>query len=194
MKSFFHLGGELNVHNMVYYSDTNPNYKVAKPNAYGGVMAWCAVTWNGLIGPFFPEGKINAEVYQEMLENEFLPELRKRVDPRSTWFQQDGARAHTAQTTQQYLNGVFGKHWIGKGSDHVWPAGSPDLTVCDYWLWNRLLGDTNQTPNRTKEQMKSAIEKACRGVTVQECQDAISGFQRRLEECVEKRGEQVRKD
>jgi hypothetical protein len=191
-EKFFRLGGEFNLHNMVCYSTTNPNYRITKPNAYAGVMAWCAVTWHGLIGPLFPEGNINAEVYQNMLETEFLPELRKHMQPRNTWFQQDGARAHTAQTTRQYLNGVFGNHWIGKGSDHVWPAGSPDLTVCDYWLWNRLLQDINQRPNRTREEMKVAIEKACRGVTVQECRDAISGFQRRLEECVEKNGEQVR--
>jgi hypothetical protein len=118
-EKFFHLGGELNVHNMMCYSDANPNYKVEKPNAYGGVLAWCTVTWNELIGPFFPENKTNSEVYQEMLENEFLPKLRKRVNPRRTWFQHNVARAHTAQTTQQYLNGVFGKHWIGKGSDRL---------------------------------------------------------------------------
>jgi hypothetical protein len=64
--------------------------------------------------------------------------------PEVPWFQQDGAPAHTAATTVQYLNQVFGKHWIGKGSDHEWPPGSPDLTVPDYWLWSRLLKDINE--------------------------------------------------
>lgn len=192
-EKFFRLGGELNQHNMVYYSDVNPDYKIPKGNHYAGVMTWCAVTSKGLIGPFFPEGRIDATAYQNMLETEFLPKLRQYMDPRHTWFQQDGARPHTAATTVAFLNRHFGKNWIGKGGKHVWPAGSPDLTVCDYWLWNRLLEHVNSCTTTTREQMKNAIRAACRGVAVRECKTAISGFRRRLEECVANKGDEVRK-
>ena len=143
-EKFFRLGGELNTHNMVRYSDTNPSYRVVKRNHYAGVMTWCAVTSKGIIGPIFPEGNVNADAYQNMLETQFLPELRKLFYPSKTWFQQDGAPAHTAASTVEYLNNTFGRHWIGKGGNHAWPAGSPDLTVCDYWLWNRLLQHVNK--------------------------------------------------
>jgi hypothetical protein len=191
-EKFFRLRGEHNLHNMVFWSDTNPDYRVVKRNSYAGVMVWCAVTWNGLIGPLFPEGKIDAELYQQMINDEFLPLLREHTTTGNTWFQQDGAPAHTAGTTVDFLNGVFRTHWIGKGSTHVWPAGSPDLTVPDYWLWNRLLQDINSDSPKTKAELKTSIITACQGVTVEECQQAILGFQRRLEECIEKEGDEVR--
>jgi hypothetical protein len=109
-EKFFRLGGELNKYNMVYYSDTNPNYKIAKGNHYCGVMTCCAVTSKELIGPIFPEGNINAVKYQNMLEMEFLPELRKRTDPSKAWFQQDGARTRTAASTIKFLNKHFCTH------------------------------------------------------------------------------------
>jgi hypothetical protein len=191
-EKLFRLGGEINKHNLVLYSETNPSYKIPRGNHYSGVMTWCAVTPKGLIGPLFPEGHIDAAVYQNMLETEILPKLRKLMDPKHTWFQQDGARAHTAATTVTFLNKNFGKCWIGKGGQHGWPAGSPDLTVCDYWLWNRLLEHTDKCKTDTKEQMKKAIRAACAGVTAMECKNAISSFHRKLEECVRNNGEEAR--
>ena len=93
-------------------------------------MTWCAVTSKGIVGPIFPQGNIDAAAYQNILKTEFLPGLEKLIN---IWFQQDGAPAHTARTTVQYLNKTFGTHWIGKGGKHNWPAGSPDLTVWNYW-------------------------------------------------------------
>jgi hypothetical protein len=151
-ENFFRLGGELNLHNMVEWSATNPNYTVDKGNHYAGVMTFCGVTSKGLIGPFFPETNINAEAYQNLLTMEFLPALHKRMTSRNTLFQRDGAPAHTAETTLNFLNRKFGTHWIGKGVEHAWPAGSPGLTVCDYWLWNRLLQHVNTCETRTREQ------------------------------------------
>jgi hypothetical protein len=191
-EKFFRLGGELNLHNMVWYSDTNPNYRIEKRSHYTGIMVWCAVTWDGLIGPLFPEGNINAQLYHDMFTNEFLPRLCQLTTTKNTWFQQDGAGAHTAQTTVEYLNRVFGSHWIGKGSTHTWPAGSPDLTVPDYWLWNRLLQDISRDAPATKAALKTSIIRACEGVRVEECQQAILGFRHRIEECVKNGGKEVR--
>jgi hypothetical protein len=191
-EKFFRLGGECNLHNMVWWSDTNPNYHVVKRNSHVGIMVWYAVTWNGLIGPLFPEGKIDAVGYQDMVTKEFLPLPRERTSTRSTWFQQDGAPAHTAGTTVNILNGLFKGHWIGKGSSHAWPAGSPGLTVPDYWLWNRLLQSIDADSPTTKGSLRTSIIKACRGVGVDECRKEIVGFRGRLEECVASEGDEAR--
>jgi hypothetical protein len=128
-----------------------------KDNSHVGIMVWCAVTWNALIGPLFPEGKIDAVVYLGMTTKEYLPLLREQTPTRSTWFQPDGAPTRTAGTPVNLLNGLFKGRWIEKGSSHAWPAGSPDLTVPDYWLWNWLLQSINADSPTTKGNCRLAV-------------------------------------
>ena len=48
------------------------------------VVLWCAISAQGIIGPYFFEGDdgvsvtVNAELYNHMLETFFVPELRRR--------------------------------------------------------------------------------------------------------------------
>ena len=48
------------------------------------------------------------------------------------FFQQDGARPHTATTVQTWLREKFGDKFIDKNS---WPPRSTDLNPCDFFLW-----------------------------------------------------------
>lgn len=49
-----------------------------------------------MIGPFFIEGNLNAEICEDMLRNQIVPAIRAVVgeDFENTWFQQDGAAPH----------------------------------------------------------------------------------------------------
>jgi hypothetical protein len=58
-------------------------------------MTFCDVTPKDLIRPFIPQTNIDAGAYQNLLAKEFLPALHKRMTSRNTWFQQDGAPAHS---------------------------------------------------------------------------------------------------
>ena len=58
-----------------------------------------ALDWAGFI-----EGKEDAKCYQEMLKNEFIPELQRTGLLFSCHFHQDGAPPHTAYDTQEFLN------------------------------------------------------------------------------------------
>jgi hypothetical protein len=109
-EKIFGLGAELNLHNMVEWSNTNPDYTVPKGNHYAGVMTICGVTPKGVIGPFFPQTNIDAGACQNLLAKEFLPAPHKRVTSRNTWFQQDSAPAHTAETTVNFLNQRLNTH------------------------------------------------------------------------------------
>jgi hypothetical protein len=51
---------------------------------------------------------------------------------RHSYFMQDGATAHTATYSKNVLNEVFEKRLISRG---LWPARSPDLNPCDFYLW-----------------------------------------------------------
>jgi hypothetical protein len=89
--------------------------------------------------------------------------------------------AHTADGTVIILDKSCGNDWIGSEGKHAWPAGSPDQTVCDYCLWNELLKHINRCKTDTKNGMKKAVRAACSGSTAEECNSAISFFQRSKE-------------
>jgi hypothetical protein len=58
----------------------------------------------------FIEGTVNAEKYQEILQNSLLPTLQFLHPQDDFIFQQDGAACHTAKTTKKR----FGEHNINE--------------------------------------------------------------------------------
>ena len=56
---------------------------------------------------------VNGERYREMISNFFLPKMQK-LDLHDMWFQQDGARCHTARVIMELLRGEFGEHFISR--------------------------------------------------------------------------------
>ena len=75
---------------------------------------WCAISAQGIIGPYIFKGDdgvsvtVNAKRYNHLLETFFLPEMRRRNwDMVRAWFQQGGATAHTAQLSINTLRAAF---------------------------------------------------------------------------------------
>ncbi len=88
-------------------------------------MIWGAVTSAG-VGPVcFIKFKVNAAVYQEILEHFMLPSADKLYGDADFFFQQDLAPAHTAKTTSK----MFADH---DNTVLGWPANMPDLNP----MWN----------------------------------------------------------
>ena len=72
------------------------------------VLVWCAVSEQGLIGPFKLEDYVTGENYAIMLDSFFLPHLRqRRCSLHAQWFQQDGARPHTTPEVLEFLHSKF---------------------------------------------------------------------------------------
>jgi len=99
----------------------------------------------GVLGPYFFEDNegaavtVTSERYVAMLCNFCEPELRRRgINLSSVWLQQDGAAAHTARASMSVLWEVFPQIFTSGGDDVPWPAHSPDLSACDYFLWGHL--------------------------------------------------------
>jgi len=77
---------------------------------------------------------VNAKCYNHMLENFFLPEMRRRNWNMATaWFQQDGATAHTARLWMNTLRAAFAGRLLYRFGDIQWPSNSPDLTAADFF-------------------------------------------------------------
>jgi len=141
-EAHFHLNSCVNKRNFRYWSETNPQQVHERPLHSARVTVWCAIAEFGVVGPyFFEEGGITVTVtsdcYIEMLEN-FLRPLLEEMDVVDAWFQQDGATAHTARRSTQDLREMFPGKLISPRGDVGWPAHSPDLAHCDFFLWGYL--------------------------------------------------------
>jgi hypothetical protein len=74
------------------------------------------------------------------------------------FFQQDGAPPHWSLIVRASLNQHFSNRWIGRAGPISWPARSPDITPCDFFLWGyakdcvyrNLVADNNDLKNRIK--------------------------------------------
>jgi hypothetical protein len=72
------------------------------------------------------------------------------------YFQQDNAAVHTARNSMSALQEVFNDSIISTG---LWPPRSPNLNVCDFYLWGgggggtkreNFAGPQNPTPKQIK--------------------------------------------
>ncbi|GFV69096.1 uncharacterized protein TNCV_2929251 [Trichonephila clavipes] len=93
------------------------------------LTVWSALWAGGILGPYFfinDEGynvTVNSNRYRAMITNFFIPELNNH-DVQELWFQQDGARCHTARATIDLLKDTFGDRLISCFGPVNWPPRS----------------------------------------------------------------------
>ncbi|PNF14636.1 hypothetical protein B7P43_G12012 [Cryptotermes secundus] len=86
----------------------------------------------------FEGNTVTGQTYLDMLQNWLFTSLQ--ADSHDFIFQQDGAPPHWHLMVRAFLTEKVPQRWIGrKGAKDLtlcaWPARSPDLTVCDFFLW-----------------------------------------------------------
>jgi len=144
-EAHFHLSGYVNKQNYRYWAHENPQQLHQRPLHSERLTVWCGITSFGVLGPYFFEDNkgaavtVTSERFVALLRNFCEPESCCRgIDLSSVWFQQDGSTAHAARASMSVLQEMFPQHVISHGSDVPWPAHSPDLSACDYFLWGYL--------------------------------------------------------
>ena len=172
----FCLHGTVNSHNAVHWGTSRPDPAQKPPRDSPKLNVWVAICQYGYIGPFFFKDQQGATVnvdgarYLEMLENFFIPALfnfytRHDLDPSQFWFMQDGARCHITRNPQvnviDYIGSQFGAQTIGEKLGEHWPARSPDLTPCDFFLWGYIKEEVyKQGPQPNLAALETAIRVA----------------------------------
>ena len=73
--------------------------------------------------------------------------------------------------------------WLGRRGPHEWPARSPDLTPCDFFLWGWAKEEVYRAKPRTMEQLEDRIRNIITNVPhnfLQKAVDSIPGHLRKL--------------
>lgn len=199
-EAHFHLSGAVNKQNFRYWAAENPQQVHERPLHSPKVTVWCAVSQVGVIGPYFFEEDgqtttVNAARYVSMLETFFGPELEELseetnlIDP---WFQQDGATAHTARVSLDKLRQMFPARLVSLRGDVGWPARSPDLSICDFFLWGYLKEKVFKHRPHTLDELKVRIREEIRAIPIQMCRKAVESFRNRLHQCIAAEGRHLR--
>jgi hypothetical protein len=95
---------------------------------------WCAISPLQIIGPLFFHETTNSDCCINDILNTFFNQLTG--DERQyRYFQQDNATAHTANATTVTLCEVFEDRITSR---RLWPPRSPELSFCDFYLWENL--------------------------------------------------------
>lgn len=192
-EAHFHLCGTVNKQNFRYWAENNPQELHQRPLHSPRVTVWCAIAEFGIWGPYFFEENnvtvtVNSDRYCEMLETFVRPKLTYFHDMNRVWFQQDGATAHTSRRSMEVLREMFPGHVISLRGDIGWPARSPDLNPCDYFLWGYLKSKVYINRPQSIEQLKRAICQEVAAIPQEMTRRVVENFRERLQKCMDNNG------
>ena len=79
--------------------------------------------------------RLSASKYQEVLQKTLISWMKEVSEKHNDFiFQQDGAPAHTARSTQACLREAGVDFW----EKNMWPPSPPDLSPLDFSIWGHI--------------------------------------------------------
>ena len=144
-EAHFHKDGRVNSLNFRFWSTQAPDLVAEAPLHSVKCTAWCAMSSSGIIGPFWFENDAGESHRQCSALPAILAKLwtalNRRLGGDSQLLDQsfqDGASAHTAFATREWLQNRFGSRVISYREVWTWPPHSPALIPLDFFLWGHL--------------------------------------------------------
>lgn len=164
----FGMNGLVSTQNVRMYAPKGqpPGFYFEKSSDRSKVNVWAAICGNNsVIGPYFFEGNVNGRKYLDMLDNFVFPNLSQSYNINDIqqaalhrlWWFQDGATPHRTIPVRRRIRQVFGGRVAALGHPLEWPARSPDLTPCDYFLWGYIKQKVYKTPPATIAELRRRI-------------------------------------
>lgn len=185
-EAWFTLSGYINSQNMRVWSAANPHTFRESPLHPLKVGVWIAVSRRRIIGPIFFHETVTAQRYRNIVR-EFINQLHED-ELQQGYFQQDGATAHTAQETLNYLREFFDDRIISLRSNPEFPPRSPGLTILDYFIFPYLKNNVYKTPINNIEELQNRITEQCANITPQILINAFNSMKRRVNLCLQENG------
>ena len=164
------------------------HFVVDKPTFSQKLMVFCGVNRDGTFGlKFYRNMAMDGPSYHSLLQYHVMPRLRQwnggDLD-RLVWTQ-DGAPCHVTDQNMRYLDRQFGDKVVSRkpirGRD--WPARSPDLNPCDYFLWGFLKSKVYTPRPNTLDQLQANIEREVAALDPQMIRRALMDIRVRAHKC-----------
>lgn len=190
-EAVFHVGGFVNRHNCHYWAETNPGMTIEKSQGRPKLTVWCGMTADRIIGPFILRDTMNSDRYHQMLNEYVWPQISQWDNVADIIFQQDGAPPHFAIIVRDWLDEHFPGRWLGRRGPHEWPARSPDLTPCDFFLWGWAKEEVYRTRPSNLDELEERIRAVLENVPQDFLQKSIDDIPKRLRRLVDNAGAYV---
>ncbi|KAL0193782.1 hypothetical protein M9458_012078 [Cirrhinus mrigala] len=147
---------------------------------------WTAAEWSKVMkrgeaqNPCCLRSKVNAAVYQDVLEHCMLPAADQLYGDADFIFQQDLAPAHSAKATSTW----FKEHAIPVLN---WPANSPDLNPIEN-LWGIVKRKMRYARPNNAEELKATIRATWALITPEQCHRLVDSMPRRIAAVIQAKG------
>ena len=188
----FHLNGTINKHNLHYWSIGNPHIQHPTKTAISkSVTVWALVTYRGGVARWsIQDETMNGERY---INNILIPHVVpyfNSVHGRNSYYQQDGAPAHYHNEVRAMLDDQLKDRWIGRRGVIEWPPRSPDLSVCDFFLWGYLREQVYESGKifKTVDELKRKITQEINRISLDYVTSSFKNWVSRLDKCIENEG------
>ncbi len=149
----------------------------------GNIMVWGCMGWEGVGYVAEVEGRMDANQYVDILENNLLPSMEESGVPlEDVIFQQDGDSKHTSHKATEF----FQDHDI-KVLD--WPPQSPDINPIEH-LWHHIKTELNKYPTQAKGvwEIWERVAEVWNKIPPEVCQNLIQSMPRRIQAVIKAKG------
>jgi transposase len=149
----------------------------------GNLMMWGCMGWEGIGFATRIDGKMDAQLYTEILGDELLKSLE--------WYGQQVEDIHFQQDNDPKHTSKLAKKWFEEQNFRVliWPAQSPDLNPIEH-LWEYLKRRLNEheVPPKGIHELWERVEKEWNGIPKEVVQNLIASMPRRCAAVIKAKG------
>ena len=153
----------------------------------GSLMVWGCMTPQGVGYMCKIDGRMDAELYTSILQDDFLKTVEfYGLDRADLIFQQDNDPKHTSKMASK---------WFRQNNINVlkWPAQSPDLNPIEH-LWHHLKQQLNayEVPPAGIHELWDRVQVEWEAIPAEVCRNLIESMPRRVEAVIKAKGGQTK--
>jgi hypothetical protein len=167
------------------FEDETPPQVVNREKTIGKVLHVLFFNTEGLVQAVKLKGQ--KSVTALWYTTKCLPRVFENAARRGLLLHHDNAPSHTANLTTQYL----AENKI-KTVPH--PAYSPDLAMCDFWLFAGLKRNLRCPTFRSEEELDAAVMDYFEFIPKSEWREAFAKWKKRMQRCIEAGGTTLKID
>ena len=183
-EAWFHLSGYVNSQNSRLWSSDNPHSLHETLLHDKKVGVWVAISRCRIVGPIFFMNTINSERYCSDILHAFIVQMTSD-EINYSWFQQNGATAHTPGRFMDLLKEFFGDRIISKD---VWPPRSPDLNPPNFLSMGAAKSAVYRNRPRTLGDLQAVITAFIQSISSEQLIAVFRNKIRRVQACIDAKG------